>query len=318
MSIALVWNPGAGSANEDTLRTIKAHFADCHVFQCGDDCNPVACARDAIASGADTIIAAGGDGTVSAVASQLLGTNRRLGVIALGTSNSFAAALDIPTDLADALALITAASTRTIDAAEVTTTEGTRRMVLHCMIGVHAETIAATPTEAKKRWGVLAYLASAVKHLISPSSFSTDLTTPDQRIHCTAIAVGVANLAPAKTVLAQGPSHVPADDGKLQITIVAAESFTEVVATSLHLLRTARAGEAADRDNVGSLSSPHVDITTTPPQQVLLDGEPFGTTPVQAKILPRALVVIAPPPATTDVPVNAPLEGLPDLQVESR
>lgn len=318
MSIALVWNPGAGSANEDTLRTITDQLTGCQVFQCGDDCNPVACARDAIASGAETIIAAGGDGTVSAVASQLLGTDRRLGVIALGTSNSFAAALDIPTELPDALALIESEATRTIDAAEVTTTEGTRRMVLHCMIGVHAETIAATPTAAKRRWGVLAYLASAVKHLVSPRSFATDITTPAQRIHCTAIAVGVANLAPAKTVLAQGPSHVPADDGQLQVTIVAAESFTEVVATSLHLLRTARAHQAADRDNVGSLSSPRVEITTTPPQQVLLDGEPFGTTPVSARILPRSLVVIAPPPATTDVAADAPLEGLPDLEVEAR
>ncbi len=318
MSIALVWNPGAGSANEDTLRTITNQLTDCQVFQCGDACNPVACARDAIASGADTIIAAGGDGTVSAVASQLLGTDRRLGVIALGTSNSFAAALDIPTELADALALIESKTTRTIDAAEVTTTEGTRRMVLHCMIGVHAETIAATPTAAKRRWGVLAYLASAVKHLVSPASFATDITTPEQRIHCTSIAVGVANLAPAKTVLAQGPSHVPADDGKLQVTIVAAESFTEVVATSLHLLRTARAHEAADRDNVGSLSSPRVEVTTTPPQRVLLDGEPFGTTPVSARILPRSLVVIAPPPATTDVAADAPLAGLPDLEVEAR
>lgn len=46
--------------------------------------------RSAVASGADTIVAAGGDGTVNRVASTMLDTRMSLGVLPFGTLNHFA------------------------------------------------------------------------------------------------------------------------------------------------------------------------------------------------------------------------------------
>ena len=54
-----------------------------------------------------------------------------------------------------------------------------------------------------------------------------------------------------------------------------------------------------------------------PAQHVLVDGEPFGETPVSITTLERALTVIAPPaPVAEGEPVDASLAGLPDLEVE--
>ena len=76
--------------------------------------------EDAIGSHSDeTVVAAGGDGTVGAVASFLLGTPRTLGVIPGGTLNHFAKDLHIPLDFADAVTLLRARPVRCVDVAEV-------------------------------------------------------------------------------------------------------------------------------------------------------------------------------------------------------
>jgi diacylglycerol kinase family enzyme len=67
----------------------------------------------------ETVVAAGGDGTVSAVAAFLAGTRGTLGVIPGGTLNHFAKDLNIPLDLADAVTLLRARPIRRLDIAEV-------------------------------------------------------------------------------------------------------------------------------------------------------------------------------------------------------
>jgi diacylglycerol kinase family enzyme len=67
----------------------------------------------------DTVVAAGGDGTVSAIAARLSGTGRILGVIAGGTLNHFAKDLRIPLDLPEAVDLLRRRPVRSIDIAEV-------------------------------------------------------------------------------------------------------------------------------------------------------------------------------------------------------
>ena len=65
------------------------------------------------------IIAAGGDGTVEAVASGLVGTKATLGIVPLGTYNNIATCLGIPTDVGQACALIACGAPRRIDVGQV-------------------------------------------------------------------------------------------------------------------------------------------------------------------------------------------------------
>lgn len=328
MSISVVWNGRAGSSAgisaDEVQRALAAATGDTvTIEQVTGEQTPDACARKAIAAGATTVVAAGGDGTVSAVAAELVGANAILGVLPLGTSNSFAAALGIPAEIADAIQTIARRDQQAVDLAYVTGSEGRKAMILHCMIGIHADAIANASAPAKKRWGVLAYVASAMREIVKLEPFSVEIEPvgePEQGIvRCQATSIAAANLAPLKTVLAHGPSHVLGNDGLIDVTIVAAHSALETIATAVHLYRHARDGEAATRDNIGSLSARGVRITTTPPQKVLVDGEEFGTTPVAIEVVQGALTVWAPPPpAAEGPPVEASLIGLPDLELPAR
>ena len=75
--------------------------------------------RAASAPGCQTVWAGGGDGTVSAVASALVGTGKSLGVLPLGTLNHFAKDLGLPLDLEEAARALLAGRVARADAAEV-------------------------------------------------------------------------------------------------------------------------------------------------------------------------------------------------------
>ncbi len=75
--------------------------------------------RQALAQGCERVVAGGGDGTISAVASRLVGTGVQLGVLPLGTLNHFAKDLGVPLDTAAALQLLREGEVREIDVGEV-------------------------------------------------------------------------------------------------------------------------------------------------------------------------------------------------------
>jgi YegS/Rv2252/BmrU family lipid kinase len=289
--VAVVRNANAGNAGERGGAVVA--LLEQHVvvwsYETGPDRDPAACARDAVAAGVEIVVAAGGDGTVSAVASALVGTPVALGVVPLGTSNSFAAALGIPDDPEAACALIASDQRRLLDTARA----GDRVVILHAMIGVHADAIAETSTDAKQRWGVLAYVAQTIRQLADLTSFRVELDTGRRSVSCDVVAVAVANVAPTKTILAQGPAAIEADDGLLDITIVAADGVGDLVAAAAELFRSARAGEAADDPRIGYLRAASVRIDCDPPQRLLVDGEDAGTTPISLRAVPRSLWVVA-------------------------
>ena len=76
-------------------------------------------ARGAAGSAADVVVAAGGDGTVSTVAAALVGGERPLGVLPLGTLNHFAKDVGLPLGLEEAVRVIATGAARPVDVGEV-------------------------------------------------------------------------------------------------------------------------------------------------------------------------------------------------------
>jgi diacylglycerol kinase family enzyme len=103
----------------------------------------------------DTVVAAGGDGTVSAVAARLAGTDRTLGVIPGGTLNHFAKDLRIPQDLADAVTLLRDRPTRQVDVAEV----NGRTFINNSSLGMYPEIV--REREKIRRKGAQKWIAFA-------------------------------------------------------------------------------------------------------------------------------------------------------------
>jgi diacylglycerol kinase family enzyme len=122
--ITIILNPAAGSENEGDLpgrlREIFAQYEiGCQIFQVASGDDIVRSALQAVRGRQDAVVAGGGDGTVNAVASALVGTECALGVLPIGTLNHFAKDMHIPLDMAGAAGTIAAGKILPVDVAEV-------------------------------------------------------------------------------------------------------------------------------------------------------------------------------------------------------
>ena len=122
--IPVLLNRGGGAVAADPKIAEKVHEAfeaagiDADIeLVSGGEC-AVRC-RAFAERGDDLMVAGGGDGTISAAAAALAGTETVLGILPLGTLNHFARDLGIPTDLTEAVALIARGSERRVDVAEM-------------------------------------------------------------------------------------------------------------------------------------------------------------------------------------------------------
>ena len=106
-SMIVILNHGAGRHHDENRRQIEKFFETrciaVRVLVARDGGQIARLAADAARSDAEVVVAAGGDGTIDAIASVLAGTGKILGVLPLGTFNLFAKRLNIPLDLEAAL-----------------------------------------------------------------------------------------------------------------------------------------------------------------------------------------------------------------------
>ena len=127
-----------------------------------------ALARRAREGASRTVVAAGGDGTVNAVASQLLGTDKALGVLPVGTFNYFAKNLRIPLDLPGAVRTVAEGHATDVDVCEV----NGRIFINNSSIGLYPSIIREREQEYR-RWGrrqLVAY-AAVVRALVQRNPF---------------------------------------------------------------------------------------------------------------------------------------------------
>ena len=200
-------------------------------------------------------------------------------MIALGTT-----ILDGPRNTKrprEALALIPRHPTRTIDAAEVTPPRHGRWYSLHDRRA--AETIAATPTEPEAL-GRHRYLAWPCSTRL-PDRLAPTSTRPTSAY--TAAIAARRQPRPAKTVLAQArPSHATTASSGHESSASPSPSRGDVAPLPPHRPR----GRGRRPRQRRARSPRSARITTTPPQQVLLDGEPSARTPPRPRFPPRSLV----------------------------
>jgi diacylglycerol kinase family enzyme len=91
---------------------------------------------DALNSDADVIVAAGGDGTITALAGALVGSEKDLAILPLGTFNAVAKDLHLPLDLPGAVAALATGTSQRIDVAEVNGRVFLQKVVIGLIPGV--------------------------------------------------------------------------------------------------------------------------------------------------------------------------------------
>ena len=118
----VIMNREAGGTNDPQARIVelfRSSGEEPRLMHPNGNDDVVALSRAAARSEERIIVAAGGDGTVSAVAAAVAGTDKVLGVLPIGTLNHFAKDLNIPLDLEKAVQTIVAGETATVDVGEV-------------------------------------------------------------------------------------------------------------------------------------------------------------------------------------------------------
>ena len=293
----LIFNPISGQGNaQQELKLIeqllKPHF-QVNIHLTTPEIDAAQLTTQALEANPDVIIASGGDGTVSAVANQLIDRDTPLGIIPRGTANAFSVALGIPTNIRGACDTIITGITRCVDAARC----NGLLMILLTGIGFEAATVEKADREAKNRWGVLAYLIAGWQQLDEQQPFEAELEIEGVVKKFQAAAITIANAAPPTSVLAQGGGQVIVDDGLLDITIGVAGSETtklEAIRAIANLFSSALLKTTSDRKDIVYLRAKRVKITTKPLQKVVIDGEIIAPTSVEIECFPNSLKVFAP------------------------
>ncbi len=175
MKTCVIFNP---AARGDKARLFQEHLAgiagECQLKPTTGVGAARSLAAKAVHEGFETIVAAGGDGTVNEVLNGIAdapeGFHRaRLGVLPLGTANVFAKELLIPQDFPGAWQLVRAARERSIDAPYAThTREGTTVRHYFAQMagaGLDSRAIELMDWELKKKLGWFAYVVAGFKAL---------------------------------------------------------------------------------------------------------------------------------------------------------
>ncbi|MDC0836034.1 lipid kinase [Leptolyngbya valderiana BDU 20041] len=290
----LIFNPVAGQNDPDRdLATIREQLeSQIHLNVCvtEPDSSPGELARAAVETGSDLVIASGGDGTVSAVADALIGTDVPLGVVPRGTANAFASALGIPQNVRGACKTILTGSQRAIDSAKC----NGMTTILLVGIGFEAEIVDRADREMKDRWGPLAYILSGIQSFGESQQFDAEIEIEGEVRNLRSGAITIANLAPPTSILAQGFGETIPDDGLLEVTIGATKNRLQSIDALASMVGAAILKTETQRDDIIRLRASRIRVTTDPPRKVVVDGEIIGTTPVEVECIPQGLNVIAP------------------------
>lgn len=245
----------------------------------------------AMASGAQTVVAAGGDGTITALAAALVGTDRQLAILPLGTVNALAKDLHVPLDLPSAVAALATAEMRRIDVGEVN-----GRIFLHKVVVGLIPGVAAGREKIRGRYDIAAkigFLRYFLRRLSRAKRMAVAIETDTgtrriERVQAIAVASNAYDEG-----LGQFFSRQSLDKGTLTLYVLHHFTVRDLFRLSTGMLF----GHWQDDEalSVESVKSVTIDAHKTL-IKVMFDGEVESLqTPLRFAIRPLALSVLVPP-----------------------
>jgi diacylglycerol kinase (ATP) len=242
-------------------------------------------ARDTVAEGYALVVAAGGDGTLAAVARELIGSETALGVLPMGTMMNIARMLDIPRDLPAAAMLLASGEPRYIDVGEVNGIYFFEAV----SIGLNANLL-----EAADRFdhGQIEPLVQALARIKRSQPARIKLTIDGREILTEAMVVTIHNGPYIGAAFNVAPMAV-LDDRVLDVIVFPHFSKWEL----LRYFASISFGRSRYHPRVMRLTGKHIQVESDLPLPVRADMLDVGTTPVDLWAVPRALKVIVGPAA---------------------
>jgi diacylglycerol kinase (ATP) len=233
----------------------------------------------------DLVIVGGGDGTLNAAVDALVETQLTLGILPLGTANDLARTLGIPNSLPDACKIIANGEVRRIDLGSV----NGKHFFNVASCGLSVKITQRLTKKAKRRWGIFAYLITALQVIWESRPFSAEIRMNDQSIRVKTVQIAVGN----GRYYGGGMAVVPdatIDDQRLDLYSLEIQHWWQIIP----LLPAMRQGRHIHSRGVRALSGQEIEVYTRKPRPINTDGEITTYTPAHFRVIPNALSVLVP------------------------
>ena len=288
--ILLAYNPVSGHAAfknrlDDVIENFQRRgiFLSVYRTQAGDNSSFAECVK---ISGAEGVIAAGGDGTLHAVINWLKRNDLDLpvGVIGSGTSNDFAAHLEL--DAEKVFDAVAAGRTRAVDLGLV---NGAEYFINVASAGVFTSIAHEVDSRLKNFLGKSAYYLRGLGELKNFKSVKLDITADGQKFSVEAFLFLVLN-SPSVAGFKKVSDAARIDDGKLDLIALKKCSTGGLVTLAKKIL----AGESVDGDeNIFSLQAKTFEIKASDELRSDVDGEAGDSLPLKIETLRHAIKFFA-------------------------
>jgi diacylglycerol kinase (ATP) len=248
-------------------------------------------ARDAVAGGAELVVAVGGDGTLSETVDGILRAGRPvdLATLPIGTGMDFVRTYGIPRRFEDAVRVAAGGRVREIDAGRVTYRAwsgdtAVRHFANVSSVGMSGAVAQRANTMSKALGGRATFFYSLVRVFFgwdnSEVTVEVEGETRRGRMHDVVVANGQWHGGG----MWLAPEADPAD-GLFDVLLIGDITKPDFVRSALRIYR----GTHLTHPKVDLLRSAWVEVDATDPLPIELDGEQPGTTPARFELLPRAL-----------------------------
>lgn len=218
MKITVVINPRSGKKRAESLRGLAEQLArdGGHALEFRTIAAPgdgKRYAEEAIAKGMDRIISIGGDGTLNAVASGMVGSALQLGIVPMGSGNGYARSLKLPRDPSEALHVAFGAKARQMDVCYLND---------HLFLGtagIGFDARVAHAFDQSKGRGMWNYMRLITKHILSAKPMHTVTKANNHTREDEVLMLVFCNTREFGNGAVISPGSLP-DDGLAELRIV--------------------------------------------------------------------------------------------------
>ena len=285
MSVALVFNARAGRDDSGARARVVNELERLGevTIVMPESVDSFAGEVNAAAEAADTVVAAGGDGTVSLLVNALRDRldHVALGVIPMGTGNDFARSLGLPDTPEEGAAVVAHGRPRPVDVGRISGQGGSRLFVNSSLGGFPVHVDREIDDEVKKKLGPLAFWIAGAK---AATTLERSTVTVNGRAVRECVAVGIGNGRSAGGGIEMWP-EARVDDGLLDACVLPASNVREAARLAVKV----RDGEHVDIEGVVTVRDRRIDVDCDGVIEFNVDGELAGIrAPATFEIVGRA------------------------------
>lgn len=242
--------------------------------------------RREIEAGAQTVIIGGGDGTLSSCADILVNTSVAMGVLPLGTGNTFVRSLGIPVDLEGAAKTIAGGEVQRIDAGRCN-----GQIFLNSVaLGLSCEIADALDKDTKKRLGLFAWPVVGARVLAGHRPLRVRVISDEKTFSVRTHQLIVVNGRYVAGPIASSPD-ASLQDHSFDVFTLGGGNFQSLLRATWKWLRGNQVG---DRDTRFFTTRKLRLVSLRRPLRANVDGEINEQTPLDLEVLPGALRVVVP------------------------